>query len=174
MARGEIVCGNETIRHWRYAREERFERLIFDPDLRSGPDNVKKFDHVAGAHPDTAVADRKSDVPLLGCAVDVNKAAIGSRILRSSTPQPEYAGDDRIASRSVRRYDLARAASILENGSARRAAADLLRDLERTQRCAAAPGNVAKAELRSRDRVGGERRASSNSAIRCSGMLMIT
>ena len=57
------------------------------------------------------------------------------------------------------RNDLARAASILENGAARRAAADLLRDLERTQRRAAAPGNVAKAELRSRDRVGGERRA---------------
>ena len=140
LAWGEIVCGNETICHWRYARDERFERLIFDPDLRSGPDNVKEFDHVAGAHPDTAVADRKSDVPLLGCAVDVDKAGIGARILRLFTPQPEYAGDDRIASRSVRRYDLARAASILENGSARRAAADLLRDLERTQGVPLLPG----------------------------------
>jgi hypothetical protein len=104
------VCGNETIRHRRDARDERFERLVFDLDLRSGPDNVKVRSRRRSAS-DTP-ADRKSDVPLLGRAVDVDKAGKAAHF--AALHHAKNAGDNRIASRSVRRYDLARAASILE------------------------------------------------------------
>src|SRR5439155_14274071 len=97
-------------------------------------DNVVKLNYIPGPHPDASETGRLSNVPFLRCAVNVNVAAVGIRVLRFASPQPENAGHDWIAAGSIRDQDLASATPVLEDGSQRSAVANLFRNFKFAER----------------------------------------
>src|SRR6266576_5212008 len=76
-------------------------------------DVVQLYD-VTGAHSNAAVACRRTNFPLLRCAVDVNVPPKCIRILRFESTQPENACDNRIATRGVGHDNFSRAPPVLE------------------------------------------------------------
>ena len=129
----------------------RFERFIHDRDFRTPTDDVIELDDVARTHADATVARRPANVSFLWCAVNVDEAAVGIRVLRFSSAQPKNSRDDGITTGRIRRQNFTRAAAVLKNRSTRRGAADLFRDFHFAQRRAAAARRITEGKLRRRN-----------------------
>src|SRR5439155_914914 len=86
-------------------------------------------------------------VPFLGCAVNIDVPSKRVRILCLTSAQPNNAGNNRIATRGIRRDDFACATSILEHRARRGIVANFLRDLQLAQWSATAPRPIAQSEL---------------------------
>ena len=85
--------------------------------------------------------------------------AVGVRIPGFESAQPKNPRHDRIASRRIGDQDFASGPAILENHPARRRIADLLCNLQLTERRPATTGCISNRESGRRDWIGGDQRA---------------
>src|SRR2546421_8514575 len=117
-------------------------------------DVVQLYD-VTGAHSDAAVAGRRTDLPFLRRAVDVNIPPKCIRILRFESTQPENACDDRIATRGVGHDNFSRAPPVFEHRARWRIITNFFRDLQLAQWGKPAASPVSQTKLGRGDRING-------------------
>src|SRR6266496_6647273 len=114
---------------------------------------VVKCGHVARSHADAAEAGRPANYFLFVSSVNVNAALESVGVRRFQSAQPNNARHHRIAAGSIRLQNLAGPATIMEDGSKRRAVADFLRDLQQSKRSGETAPRIAQAISRGRNRI---------------------
>lgn len=121
---------------------------MIDRNIHLGPlaESPVQDHDIARPHPNAAEACRRANSPFFRGSVNVDRPLKGVLILRFHTLQPEDAGDNRIASRSIDLHDFASRAAIFEFHPERSTIAYFCGDLQSSERRIAASRAVSYAE----------------------------
>ncbi len=150
------VCEDVGRRGWRGLIPETRQRFIDNIHHCASANDVVKLDDVGGGHANAAVADGGADAIFLGGAMDVNMAGKGARVGFFQSIEPENAGNDGIASRSVGREDFASAAAAFKDGAEWGVVADFFAYAMFAKRSGVTAGAIAETEFRGGDRILGD------------------
>src|SRR5947207_6240239 len=126
------IAGRDDLRFASRGGHDGGKGRINNRYLRARSDDVVKFNHVFGLHPHATVTDRQTEVPVFRCTMNINIATKRIRVLRFPAAQPEDAGNDWIAPRSIGQNNLASAAAVFEDYAQRRVVANFFGDLQFT------------------------------------------
>jgi len=124
-----------------------WQRARGNDDFSPHWDLVVEVDDISHPHANAAVASRLAEAVLFGGAVNVDVASKGMAVLAFEAPQPEDAGDNRIAARRIGGQDLAVPLAALQNGPGRQAVANFGDDFMPAKGGAATAGFVANTEF---------------------------